>query len=221
MVGRNSLVIVQVALSMILLIATGMLLDGFRKSLVLNPGFRTDHILTTEFDTSLVRYNPAQTHDFYKNLVDRAGALPGVRAVTLGGVIPLAPAQSGETVIPEGFQFPRGQVNAPVLGSVVEENYFNVMQTPIVRGRSFTPNDKDGAPMLAIVNEQFAKTYWPNQEPLGKRLGIDRKKDQWLQVVGVTKTGKYTFLGEPPMPFLYLPFAQNQRGRMVLFVEAF
>jgi predicted permease len=221
MVGRNSLVIVQVAFSMILLIATGMLLDGFRKSLVLNPGFRTDHILTTEFDTSLVRYNPAQTHDFYKNLIDRAGAIPGVRAVSLGGVVPLAPAQSGETVIPEGFQFPKGQVNTPLLASVVDENYFNVMQTPIIRGRAFTANDKDGAPLVAIVNEQFAKTYWPNQEPLGKRLRIDRKKDQWLQVVGVTKTGKYTFLGEPPMPFLYLPFAQNQRARMVLFVEAF
>src|SRR5262249_24925023 len=77
-VGRNSLVIGQVALSMILLIATGMLLDGFRKSLVLNPGFRTDHILTTEFDTSLVRYSPAQTHDFYRNLVDRARQVPGV-----------------------------------------------------------------------------------------------------------------------------------------------
>jgi putative ABC transport system permease protein len=219
--GRNSLVIVQVALSMILLIATGMLLDGFRKSLVLNPGFRTDHILTTEFDTSLVRYTPAQTHDFYKNLVDRARAVPGVRAVTLGAVVPLAPAQSGETVIPEGFEFPKGQVNVSVLSSAVGENYFDVMQTPIVRGRSFTTNDKDGAPLVAIVNEQFAKTYWPNQEPVGKRLRIESKKDRWVQVVGVTKTGKYTYLGESPLPFLYLPFAQNERGRMVLFSEAF
>jgi predicted permease len=221
MLGRNSLVIVQVALSMILLIATGMLLDGFRKSLVLNPGFRTDHILTTEFDTSLVRYGPAQTRDFYKNLVDRARGLPGVRAVTLGGVVPLAPSQSGETIVPEGFQFPKGQVNASVLSSAVDENYFEVMQTPIIRGRSFNVNDKDGAPLVAIVNEQFAKTYWPNQEPIGKRLRVDSKKDQWLQVVGVTKTGKYTFLGEPPLPFLYLPVAQNQRTRMVLFAEAF
>src|SRR5205814_8265925 len=147
MLGRNSLVVVQVALSMILLIATGMLLDGFRKSLVLNPGFRIDHILTTEFDTSLVRYSPAQTHDFYENLVYRARQLPGVRAVTLGGVVPLAPAQSGEGIIPEGFQFPKGQVNASVLLSVVDENYFEVMQTPIIRGRSFTANDKDGAPL--------------------------------------------------------------------------
>ena len=221
MLGRNSLVIGQVALSMILLIATGMLLDGFRKSLVLNPGFRTDHILTTEFDTSLVRYSPAQTHDFYKNLVDRARQIPGVRAVTLGGVIPLAPSQGGETVVPEGFQFPKGQVNAALLSSNVDENYFEVMQTPTIRGRAFTANDKEGAPLVAIVNEQFAKTYWPNQEPIGKRLHIASKKDQWLQVVGVTRTGKYTYLGEPPLPFLYLPFAQNPRTRMVLFTETY
>ena len=221
MLGRNSLVIAQVALSMILLIATGMLLDGFRKSLVLNPGFRTDHILTTEFDTSLVRYTPAQTHEFYKNLVDRARQVSGVRAVTLGGVIPLAPSQSGDAIIPEGFQFPKGQVNASLLLSVVDENYFEVMQTPIIRGRAFTANDKEGAPLVVIVNEQLAKTYWPNQEPIGKRLRIGSKKDEWLQVVGVTRTGKYTYLGESPLPFLYLPFAQNQHTRMVLFTEAF
>src|SRR5262249_22899171 len=190
-------------------------------SLVLNPGFRTDHILTTEFDTSLVRYSPAQTHDFYRNLVDRARQVPGVRAVTLGAVIPLAPSQGGETVVPEGFQFPKGQVNASLLSSNVDENYFDVMQTPIIRGRAFTANDKDGAPLVAIVNEQFAKTYWPNQEPIGRRLRIASKKDQWLQVVGVTKTGKYTYLGEPPLPFLYLPVAQNPRSRMVLFTETF
>ena len=73
---------------------------------------------------------------------------------------------------------------------------------------------------MAIVNEQFARTYWPNQDPIGKRLRIESKKDQLLQVVGVTKTGKYTYLGEPPLPFLYLPFAQNQRSRMVLFADA-
>lgn len=221
MLGRNSVVVGQVALSMILLIATGMLIDGFRKLLVMNPGFRTDHILTAEFDTSMVRYSPAQTHDFYKNLVARARTLPGVHEVSLGGAIPLAPSQSSENVVPEGYQFGKGQVNAWVVSSAVDENYFDVMQTPIIRGRSFTANDKEGAPLVAIVNEQLAKTYWPNQDAIGKRLRIDSKKDQWLQVVGVTKTGKYTYVGEPPLPFVYLPFAQNQRTRMVLFADSF
>ena len=81
------------------------------------------------------------------------------------------------------------------------------MQTPIIRGRAFTANDKEGAPLVAIVNEQFAKTYWPNQDPIGKRLRIDTKrrdstKELWAQVVGLTRTGKYIYLGESPLPFL-------------------
>jgi predicted permease len=219
MIGRNSLVIAQVALSMILLVATGMLMDGFRKMLFLNPGFRIDHMLTMEFNTSLVRYTPAQTREFYRNLVDRARAVPGVRAVTLGRVIPLAPSQNAETVIPEGYSFPKGQENATILASMVDDHYFDVMQTPVLRGRAFTANDKDGEPLVAIVNQQFADTYWPHQDPIGKRIRIKDKKDRWVQVVGVTRTGKYTYLGEPATPFLYLPFLQTDATRMVMFTE--
>jgi macrolide transport system ATP-binding/permease protein len=220
LLGRGALVVGQVALSMILLIATGMLMDGFRKILVLNPGFRTGHLLTMEMDTSLVRYTRAQTKDFYKNLLNRARAVPGVHAVTLGKVIPLAPSQDTETFVPEGYQFPKGQVNASSFASSVDENYFDVMQTPIIRGRAFAANDKEGTPLAAIVNQQFADTYWPRQDPIGKRLQLKSKNDQWAQVVGVTKTGKYTFLGESPTPFLYLPFAQTQETRMVMFTDA-
>lgn len=218
--GRNALVIAQVAMSMILLIATGMLMDGFRNSLVLDPGFRIDHILTMQFDTSLVRYTPSQSHDFYRTLVDKAGALPGVRALTVASTVPLSPGQDEEKAAPEGHQFPKGQLTALIFSSVVDENYFNVMQTPILRGRAFTASDKEDAPPVAIVNEQFAKTYWPGQDAIGKRLRIDSKKDQWLQVVGVAKTGKYTYTGEPATSFLYLPFAQNPRKSMYLLTNS-
>lgn len=220
MLGRNALVIGQVALSMILLVATGMLVDGFRKVLVLNPGFRTDHLLTMEFDTSVVRYTPEQTREFYKNLVARARAVPGVRTITLGEVIPFGPFQESQVFVPEGYQFPKGEVSASSLASAVDEDYFDVMQTPIIRGRAFTANDKEGTPLVAIVNQQFADMYWPNQDPIGKRLQLKSQKNQWVQVVGVTRTGKYTFIGEPPMEFMYLPFAQTPTSRMVLFADS-
>ena len=219
--GRNALVIAQVAMSMTLLIATGMLVDGFRHALVLNPGFRIDHILTMQFDTSLVRYTPAQSHDFYRNLVDRARALPAVRGLTLANTVPLAPQQNQENVAPEGYQFPKGQLTISIFSDVVDENYFDVMQTRMVEGRAFRSTDKEGAPAVAIVNQQFAKTYWPGQDAVGKRLRIDSKKNEWLQVVGVAETGKYTFMGEPPTPFFYLPFAQNPRNSMYLLTNSF
>jgi predicted permease len=220
LLGRNSLVIGQVAMSMILLIAAGMLMDGFRHALVLNPGFRIDHVLTMQFDTALVRYTDQQTHDFYRGLVEKARALPGVRNVTLATTVPLSPGQDIENVAPEGHQFPKGQSAARILSDVVDENYFEVMQTPVVQGRTFAAADKEGTPLVAIVNEEFAKTYWPGQSALGKRLRLDSKKNDWLQIVGVTKTGKYTFTGEPPTPFLYLPFAQNPRKSMYLLTNS-
>ena len=219
-IGRNALVVSQVALSLVLLVATGMLLDGFRKILVINPGFRIDHIMTMDFDTSLVPASPA-THDFYRNLIDRARALPGVRSAALSLVVPLAPNQSGQTVIPEGFQFPKGQESAQVLQNAVDERYFDVMETPIVRGRAFTANDKADSTRVAIVNEEFAKKYWPNQDAIGKKIRLDDAKGPVFQVVGVAKTGKYIFIAEPPTPFIYLPFTQHPQTRMSIMVESY
>ncbi|PYY01340.1 MAG: hypothetical protein DMG64_14615, partial [Acidobacteria bacterium] len=213
--------IAQVAMSMVLLIATGMLMDGFRHALVFRPGFRTDHILTMQFDTSLVRYSDAQSHDFFRNLVERARALPGVRGLTLSSTIPLSPAQELESVVPEGYRFPKEQVRAIVLTSIVDENYFDVMQTRLVRGRAFAPTDKEDSTPVVIVNEEFAKAYWPGQDAIGRRLSIDRKKNVWLQVVGIAETGKYTFAGEPPTSFIYLPFAQNPRKSLYLLTNSY
>ncbi|PYY01122.1 MAG: hypothetical protein DMG63_04065, partial [Acidobacteria bacterium] len=221
LMGRNTLVIAQVAMSMVLLIATGMLMDGFRHALVFRPGFRTDHILTMQFDTSLVRYSDAQSHDFFRNLVERARALPGVRGLTLSSTIPLSPAQELESVVPEGYRFPKEQVRAIVLNSTVDENYFDVMQTRLVRGRAFAPTDKEDSTPVVIVNEEFAKAYWPGQDAIGRRLSIDRKKNVWLQVVGIAETGKYTFAGEPPTSFIYLPFAQNPRKSLYLLTNSY
>lgn len=219
--GRNALVIAQIAMSMILLVAAGMLLDGFRHIRVVDPGFRIDHVLTMGFDTSFGRYTPQKTHDFYRDLVEKARALPSVRGVALGSSVPLSAGVNMDNVVPEGHVFPKGQVATAVFYSMVDENYFDVMQTPIVQGRAFTALDKEGAPLVAIVNEQFAKTYWPGQDAIGKRLRINSKKNEWMQVVGVAKTGKYLWGGEPPTSFIYLPFAQNPRQSMSLFTYTY
>ena len=219
-IGRNALVVSQVALSLVLLVATGMLLDGFRKVLVMNPGFRIDHIMTMDFDTSLVPASPA-THEFYRNLIDRARALPGVKSATLSLVVPLAPNQSNQTVIPEGFQFPKGQESAQVLQNAIDERYFDVMQTPILRGRAFTANDKADSTRVAIVNEEFAKKYWPNQDAVGKKIRLEDAKGPLFQIVGVAKTAKYIFVAEPPQPFVYFPFTQHPQTSMSILVETY
>jgi macrolide transport system ATP-binding/permease protein len=218
-IGRNALVIAQVALSMVLLVAAGMLQAGFRKTLALNPAFRTDHLMVMTLDTSHVRYTPEQTRNFYRDLVERARAIPGAVSVALASLIPLDRGFSGrETVVPEGYQFPPGEESVSPASAIVDEHYFGTVKTEIIRGRAFTADDRDGSRLVAIVNEEFAKRYWPDQEPIGKRIRLS-SQGSILEVVGLAKTEKYAFIFEAPTPFLYLAFAQHQRTEMSLLVE--
>jgi putative ABC transport system permease protein len=218
--GRNALVVAQIALSMVLTLATGMLADGFRKVLALDPGFRTDHVMMMTSDTELVRYTPAQTRAFYRDLVERARALPGVTAVGLTNSVPFKVGeQNTRGVIPEGYQLPTSQEYVSSASAVVNEGYFSAMGVALVRGRGFTSADAAGTRGVAVVNEEFVKKYWPGADPIGKRVRLIDGDKPWLEVVGVTKTGKYMWIAETPKPFIYLPFAQQDRMRMSLIVE--
>ena len=219
-IGRNALVVAQVALSLILLVAASMVLDGFRKSLVMNPGFRTDHVMLMELDTSFARYTPEQSQRFYRNLVDRARVVPGVTSVALSETVPFSPGnQPAMTVIPDGYQPTKGQETVTVFGEAVDEQFFSTMRIPILHGRGFTAADKAETTRVAVVNEAFAKRYWPHQDAIGKRLRLNNRSGPMLEVVGVTATGRYIFISEAPTPYLYLPYAQQPRGNMTLLAE--
>ncbi|HET9165312.1 MAG TPA: ABC transporter permease, partial [Candidatus Angelobacter sp.] len=218
--GRNGLVIVQIALSMVLLVASGMLLDGFRKTLVASPGFRTDHLLITEFDTSLVRYNPEKTVAFYRDLKDRVRGLPAVRSATLTATVPFGNNQPSREVIPDGYQATKGQESVTLPFDVVDQDYFETMKVPIVSGRGFTADDKADSTPVAIVNQEFAARFWPGQDPLGKRIRLDNGKGKLVQVVGVARNSKYMFISESQYRYFYLPYAQEGGTRMVLLTES-
>ena len=219
--GRSTLVIAQVSLSMVLLVAAGMLMDGFRKLLVASPGFRTDHVMLTEFDTSLARYTPEKTRLFYRDLTDQARALPGVKSASLSTVVPFQPQQMGRDVFPDGYQPPKGQATISVSCDVVDERYFDLMKIAIVSGRAFTLGDKADTTRVAIVNQEFANRFWPSQDPLGKRFRLDTQNGPYVQVVGVARNSKYLWISEPRMAYFYVPFAQEQRTDMVLLTETF
>jgi len=218
-IGRNALVVGQIALAMVLLIAAGILLDSFQKMLVVNLGFRTDHLISMELDPSVLRYSPDQTYDFYRKLVDGGRELPAVRSVAVAEALPLSPRQARVTVVPEGYQFPEGRETVTVLGGAFDENYFSTMKIEMVRGRDFSADDRAGSPRVAVVNEEFAKTYWPSQDPIGKRLRLDRWDGPAAEVIGVAKTGRYLFPWEAPTAYVYLPYEQNRRSRMALVAE--
>jgi predicted permease len=221
--GRGFLVGCQVTVSLVLLTISVFMYHGFRRELASNQGFRKDHLLMMSFDPSLVHYSDAQTRQFYKQLVERARSAPGVRAVALASSVPMSPENDAAAVVPEGYQFPPGKDNATVFASRVDENFFETMGVSLVRGRGFRETDSSDMPRVAIVNEQFAQHYWPGQDALGKRLRVQDAKNPnspWVQIVGITKTGKYLWIAEPPTEFLYLPYGQDPKSRMVLVSES-
>jgi macrolide transport system ATP-binding/permease protein len=221
--GRSFLAACQVAVSLVLLTVAAFMYRGFHGELASNQGFRKDHLLMMSFDPGLVHYSDAQTEQFYKQVVDRARAVPGVKSVTLASAVPMSVEGDTAAIVPEGFQFPAGKDSATVFASRVDENYFDTLAVPLVRGRTFRETDSAGAPRVAIVNEQLAQHYWPGRDAIGKRLRVVDPREPnspWVEIVGIAKTGKYIWIAEPPTDYIYLPRRQNPRSRMVLLAQS-
>ncbi|MFL6352911.1 MAG: ABC transporter permease [Bryobacteraceae bacterium] len=217
--GRNLLVVCQIAIALVLLTVSTILFRGFAQELKA-PGFRTDHLLMMSFNPKLVRYTDAQTERFYKQLLEKARSAAGVKSAAWTLDIPFMPDQDGDSVVPEGYQFPSGQQAVNVFSDTVGDQYFETIGIPIVRGRAFLPSDTANTPRVAVVNEQFAKRYWSNQDALGKRFHLLTQKGPLIQIVGIAKTTKYLWIAEPPTEYIYFPLAQRPQPRMTLIAES-
>jgi macrolide transport system ATP-binding/permease protein len=219
--GRALLVGGQVAVSVVLLVVATFMYRGFREQIADGPGFRTDHLLMMGFDTTLMRYTNAQSEQFFQQLGERVRALPGVVNATMTTALPMSnDSLDFVTVAPEGFQFPEGRENVTVLSSRIDERYFDTFAVPLVKGRNFSVDDDLDAPRVGIVNEQFARHYWPDQDPIGKRFQLNDDAKTWVEIVGVARTAKYLFIAEPPTDFVYLPYRQRTTQRMILVAQS-
>jgi putative ABC transport system permease protein len=218
--GRAVLVCGQVAMSVVLLVFALFMYRGFNKQIAGGPGFRTDHLLMMTLDPSLIRYSDAQKQQFFDAVADRAREVPGVQAVAMTTSVPMAIDLGFEPVIPEGFQFPVGKDRAIVVATNVDENYFDAMSIPVLAGRGFRKNDDEAAPRIAVVNQEFAQHYWPNQDPIGKRMRLADDDKAWVQIVGLVKTTKYIFIAEPPTEAIYFPYRQKNPNKLVMLAHS-
>jgi predicted permease len=219
--GRNVLVVAQVAMSLMLLTACFLMARSFQHSLLDGTGFAKDHLLMTGFDPRLVQYNTAQTQQFYKLLAERMRETAGVQSEALMQNIPLGTGDfDGVAFVPDGFQMPRDRENFTSTMDTVDEGYFETMAIPILRGRSFLVTDTADAPRVAVVNEQFAKHFWPGADAVGKRIRLDSSIGTPVEIVGVAQTIKYQSFSEKPMDFVYMPLAQHPVARMVLMLQS-
>ena len=215
---RSSLVVFEVALSLMLLVGAGLLTRSFLSLLKTDPGFNPDHVLTMNLVLPGAKYKdePARAA-FYNDLVQRVKAQPGVESAAFVNYLPLGGANSSDSYLVEGEPEPAPGQEYDGRYRVATPDYFRTMEISIVRGRAFTEQDKAGAQPVVIVNETLARKHWPGQDPIGKRIRFYGPLDKapWMQVVGVIKDVKHE-LNIPVEPEYYLPHAQDSWNAMVL-----
>ena len=222
--GRNALVVAQIAMSLMLLAASFLMFRGFQNDLFEGIGFARDakdHVLMVRFDPRLVRYDEAQTQRFYKLLAERVRETSGVRSAAFTQNPPLGLGDFGVVgFVPEGFPMPRDREHLTSTMDTVDEGFFETMGVPILRGRGFRASDSADAPLVAVVNEQFAKHYWPDADAVGKRIRLDGPNRAPVEIVGVAQRIKYRDTFDKGIDFVYLPLAQHPVARMVLLVRS-
>jgi len=218
--GRNMLVVAQVSMSLMLLTASFLMARGFQHDLMEGHGFTKDHLLMTRFDPRLIQYNATQTQQFYKLLTERVRETPGVQSEALMQNIPLGVDDfDGLTFVPDGFQMPPDRTNFNSTMDTIDEGYFETMGIAILRGRAFLPSDTADSPRVAVVNEHFAKHYWPAGDAVGKHIRLDSSAGTPVEIVGIAQTIKSQNM-ESLTDFVYMPLAQHPVARMVLMLRS-
>jgi macrolide transport system ATP-binding/permease protein len=215
---RNALVVSQVAVSLVLLACAGFFIRSFQNSANTDMGFRADHTLMMSMDLELGGYNEERGQQFYKRVSEVVKALPGVRDAAVTAYIPMGYDNSIVNVFPDGQVIDSNTKTETAFDDKVQPEYFRTAGVPVVEGREFTEADSATAPKVAIVNEAFAKKIWPGETPIGKSFRTERNGPP-IQVVGLTRTGKYLFLYETPQLYVYFPMAQRYSSGATLMVH--
>jgi putative ABC transport system permease protein len=218
----DAFVVIQFALSLVLLAGSGLLLKSFQRLLSVDPGFRAENVLVARLQPPYPRYGDARmVRSFYDRLLERVAGIPGVKAAGLTTRAPLTRGNPQSNIVVEGQEPKPGE---PVVVSNVRSvtpGYFDAMGTPVLKGRVFRASDGPDAPRVAVVDETFARRYWPNGEALGKRIGAqgDTSANRWMTIVGVVPNVRHASLGEAPNLQVYAPFAQQTPWTMYLIVR--
>jgi putative ABC transport system permease protein len=213
----NVLLVGQVALSLAALIMAALFLRSVQRQSTMDPGFQTRNLAVFPVNPGQVGYDRARSENFYRRATADVSVMPGIESVSWASNFPLWGRVAADVVIEDRAQQSKSDTVSSV-GNTIDLNYFSVMGIGMVRGRDFTASDDDHSLPVVIVNETMARSYWPNQEVLGKRFRF-ASENFYRQIVGVVKNSTYLTLGEQPQPCIYLPLRQNFSDAMVLYVR--
>jgi putative ABC transport system permease protein len=229
---RNSLVVVEVALALVLLVGAGLLLKSYARVQNIDPGFDRRNVLTAEIDLPQPKYPERGSADydhgdaitnFWNEALRRVRQLPGVEATAATIVLPLSGSNTDSSFAIEGRAVGQKEPTPDEELRTVSADYFKVLKTPLLRGRFFTESDNADAPLVVIINDALARKYWPGEEALGKRITFSdpRKPDvKWRTIVGIVRSIRHRGLDVDPAPEYYLPLGQDPERSMVLTIRS-
>jgi putative ABC transport system permease protein len=220
---RNLLVVSEMALTVVLLVGAGLLVRSFLHLEQVDPGFQPQNLLVMQLSVPKNKYSePAQQDQFYRQMLAEVRNLPGVKSAGAVSVLPMSGGGSSRTFTIEGRELAPGQ-QAPHGDSwAATSDYFKTMTIPLVKGRYFTEGDTATAPGVAIVDEELARKFWPNEDPVGKRISFEGPDDKprWREIVGVVGHVKNRGLDGESRPQFYFPHQQLPQGSMYLVVQS-
>ena len=218
---RRALVVLQVAMSLMLLVATGLFLRSLNGQLDLDPGFRSQNTLIVSVNLSDGARDASDGQRLYASIADRVAGLPRVESAAWTSVVPFGIMRMRRSVFAVGSIIAQTDL-VPVDANVVGPDYFKTLGVTIVRGRAFSAHDSANAPRVVIVNESFAKRHWPGQDPIGRTLRTAPDGPPWT-VIGVAEDTRYydlRTLRGPQRPYIYFALAQSDQPSMTLLVRS-
>ncbi|MEK6410278.1 MAG: ABC transporter permease [Acidobacteriota bacterium] len=216
---RNGLVVFQVSLSLLLLICAGLVLRGLQRAQLLSPGFVAHHAIEMSFDLALQGYDGPRSKEFKRNLIERVRALPGVQNAGISNFVPLTMNMSYNGIFVEGAPPERGANIPQAMTSSASPGFIPALGAELLEGRDFTEQDGDTKPRAAIVNESFARRFWPGQSAVGKRFSYEGAAGPWIEVIGLMRDGKYFSLSEGATPFVYANLRPENGSYLTLVVR--
>ncbi len=217
----KSLLVVQVAVSLMLLVGAGLFLRTLHNLRQVDVGFNPQNLLLFRINPSLNRYDEKRQIAMYTQLLERIASVPGVRGVALSNPALLSGGVNSTGIFIRGRVYPAGQrdFNNSINRLVVSTNFFEMMEIPVLAGRAFSPRDNDTAAKVAVINEAAAKKYFPDANPVGQRFGSSPETTDQLEIVGVLRDAKYNSVRDPAPPTMYVPYFQTRTGSAVIEVR--
>jgi predicted permease len=212
------LLVVQVAMSLMLLVGAGLFLRTLNNLRHVDVGFNPQNLVLFRVNPALNRYDEKRMQAFYTDMLERLGGVPGVRGAAMSQPALLSGSVNSTSIYIQGRTYPAGRSTGDetsINRLVISPNFFDVMGMPVTRGRGLTKRDDSAGPKVVVINEAAVRKFFPNEDPIGKRFGSSVETTGTYEIVGVLRDAKYDSVREPAPPTMYAPYAQSRLGNAV------